>query len=83
MHTELEFLVEAGLSTVEALYAATIRPAEFFSLQDKMGTIEPNKVADMVLLDANPIEDIRNTRQINLVISKGKVLFPKDFIDID
>ena len=83
LHTELEFLVEAGLSPVEALYAATIRPAEFFSLQDKMGTIEPNKVADMVLLDANPIEDIRNTRQINLVISKGKVLFPKDFIDID
>jgi len=83
LHTELEFLVEAGLSPVEALYAATIRPAEFFSLQDKMGTIEPNKVADMVLLDANPLEDIRNTRQINLVISKGKVLFPKDFIDID
>ena len=70
---ELEFLVRAGLSPIEALAAATVRPAEFFSLQDRMGTIDVGKVADLVLLGGNPLEDIANTKSVSLVISKGIV----------
>lgn len=77
LHTELEFLVEAGLTPLEALHAATVRPTEFFSLEESMGTLDVGKVADMVLLNANPLENISNTRQINLVISKGMVLKPE------
>jgi imidazolonepropionase-like amidohydrolase len=80
LHTELEYLVEAGLTPIEALYAATIRPTEFFSIENEMGTIDVGKVADMVLLDANPIENISNTRQINLVVSKGAVILPAELL---
>ena len=73
LHTELEFLVRAGLTPVEALAAATVRPAEFFSLQEDMGSVEVGKVADLVLLEANPLEDIANTKRISHVISKGVV----------
>lgn len=59
---------------LDALEAATIRPTEFLGLADKMGTVEVGKRADLVLLSENPLEDIRNTRQINTVISKGKVV---------
>lgn len=74
LHQELELLVRAGLSPVEALYSATVRPAEFFSLQDEMGTIDIGKKADMVLLDANPLDDITNTKRISAVVSKGNFL---------
>ena len=71
LHNELEFLVNAGLSPLEALKSATLRPAEFLNLESQMGTIEVGKVADLVLLTANPLESISNTRKISLVISKG------------
>jgi len=74
LHNELAFLVRAGLTPLEALKSATIRPAEFLNLENQMGTIEVGKVADLVLLSANPLEDIRNTRNIELVISKGKLV---------
>ena len=74
LHTELEFLVRAGLSPIEALQSATIRPAEYFSLQDEIGTVDIGKKADLVLLDANPLEDIANTRSINTIVSRGRVL---------
>ncbi len=74
LHNELGFLVRAGLSPIEALRSATIRPAEFLNLEDKMGTIEVGKVADLVLLSANPLADISNTRSIELVVSKGKLV---------
>jgi cytosine/adenosine deaminase-related metal-dependent hydrolase len=73
LHMELDFLVRAGLTPIEALAAATVRPAEYFSLQDRMGSIDVGKVADMVLLDADPLDDIGNTRRISRVISKGVV----------
>ena len=78
LHTELERLVEAGLSPLEALHSATIRPAEFFSLLNSMGTIEVGKVADLVLLDADPMQDISNTRKISAVVSKGIIYNPND-----
>ena len=74
LHTELERLVEAGLTPLEAIAAATIRPAEFFSLQHEMGTIAPGMRADLVLLDADPLADIRNSRRIVIVVSKGRIV---------
>lgn len=74
LHTELERLVEAGLEPIEALKSATVRPAEFFSLQAEMGTIDVGMRADLVLLDADPLEDISNTRRVAMVVSKGLVL---------
>lgn len=71
---ELEILVTAGLSPLEALEAATLRPAEFLSLQDQMGSIDVGKVADLVLLDADPLEDIDNIRKIDTVIFQGRLL---------
>ena len=73
LHTELEFLVRSGLSPIEALAAATVRPSEYFSLEETMGTIDVGKVADLVLLDANPLDDIANAKQISQVVSKGVV----------
>jgi imidazolonepropionase-like amidohydrolase len=74
LHSELEMLVRAGLTPLQALEAATLKPAEYFSLQDEMGSIETGKRADLVLLDANPLDDISNTRLIDLVISKGRLV---------
>ena len=77
LHTELERLVEAGLTPLEAIEAATIRPAEFFSLQEQMGTIAVGRRADLVLLDADPLENIANTRAIAAVITRGRLLRPE------
>ena len=74
LHSELEFLVRAGLSPIEALESATVIPAEYFSLQDEMGSIDVGKRADMVLLGANPLDDIANTKSVSAVISKGRYL---------
>jgi imidazolonepropionase-like amidohydrolase len=82
LHAELEYLVRAGLSPLEALRSATVRPAEFFSRQDEMGTIDVGKKADLVLLDGNPIENIANTRRIAAVVSKGKLHTPAELSDL-
>ena len=73
LHSELELLVRAGLSPLEALRSATVRPAEYFSLQDEMGTVDVGKRADLVLLNANPLENIANTKNIAAVVSKGRI----------
>ncbi len=74
LHNELEVLVAAGLTPLEALGAATVQPARFFSLEDEMGAIGPGMRADLVLLDANPLTDISNTRTINRVIARGRLM---------
>src|SRR6266568_38091 len=74
LHRELELLVKAGLSPMEALQAATINPAQFFGLQNDLGTIEVGKKADLVLLEADPLEDISNTRKIAAIIQGGRYL---------
>ncbi|NOX69089.1 MAG: amidohydrolase family protein [Gammaproteobacteria bacterium] len=78
LHTELERLVEAGLTPLEALESATVRPAEFFSLQQEMGAIEVGMRADLVLLNANPLDNISNTREIAAVVTKGRLLMPEN-----
>jgi len=77
LHSELEMLVRAGLSPLEAIGAATVIPAGYFSLQDEMGTIDVGKKADLVLLDANPLENISNSKRIFAVISKGRLVQPE------
>jgi imidazolonepropionase-like amidohydrolase len=72
LHDELGQLVQAGLTPMEALQAATINPALFMGREKDLGTIEKGKVADLVLLDANPLEDIANTKKIRGVIFGGK-----------
>jgi imidazolonepropionase-like amidohydrolase len=80
LHSELEHLVMAGLSPMEALASATLRPAQYFSKQDEMGSVDAGKVADLVLLDENPLEDIANTRSIAAVVAKGLLLTRDDLI---
>jgi imidazolonepropionase-like amidohydrolase len=70
LHDELELLVDAGLTAVEALRAATVLPAKHFGLSDR-GAIEPGRRADLVLIDGDPIADIRATRQIRRVWCAG------------
>lgn len=74
LHNELALLVEAGLSPLEALQAATRNPAEFLGRLGLLGTVERGKIADLVLLDANPLEDIQNTLKIHAVIIGGKLV---------
>ena len=72
LHTELERLVDAGLTPLQALGTATIQPARFFGQRDYRGEIRVGMEADLVMLEANPLEDIRNTRSITAVISNGE-----------
>ena len=71
-------MTQVGLTPNEALKTATLNPAIFLGLQDSLGTIEEGNIADMVLLDANPLEDIRNTQKINSVIVSGKLMRRND-----
>ncbi len=73
LHDELEYLVKAGLTTIDALRAATLNPARFLEATDSLGTIAPKKIADLVLLDADPLADIRNTARINAVVANGRL----------
>jgi hypothetical protein len=77
LHDELVLLVHAGLTPLEALQAATRNAAKFLGRLDSLGTIEKGKFADLVLLDANPLEDIHNTQRINAVVVNGRYL-PKE-----
>lgn len=71
LHDELELLVHAGLSTEEALSSATRLNAIWLGMDNEIGTIEQNKLADLVLLDENPMVKIENTRKINGIIING------------
>jgi hypothetical protein len=74
LHDELELLVAAGLTPLQALQAATINPARFLNATDSLGTVEAGKLADLVLLEANPLEDIANTQRIRAVVLNGRLL---------
>jgi hypothetical protein len=74
LHDELLLLVQAGLQPIEALQTATINSAKFFGIEKDLGTIEEGKLADIVILTANPLEDISNTTKIDAVIVNGKFL---------
>jgi Amidohydrolase family len=78
LHEELEYFVKAGFSPLEALQTATVNPAKFFGRLSEFGSIEEGKLGDVVLLDANPLDDIRNTRKIQAVILAGKYFSRQD-----
>ncbi len=75
LHNELALLVEAGFTPMEALQAATLNPAKFLGKTDTYGTIQAGRVADLILLDMNPLEDISHTRKIHAVVLGGR-FFP-------
>lgn len=74
VHHEMELLVQAGFTPLEALQAATRNPAIFLGEENAEGTVEPGKAANLVLLDADPLKDIRNTQHIDAVVLNGKYL---------
>jgi len=78
LHDELEWLVKSGFTPLQALQSATINPALFLGKIETHGLIEPKHGADLVLLDANPLEDIRNSRKIFGVVANGKYYSRKD-----
>jgi imidazolonepropionase-like amidohydrolase len=78
LQDELAQLVEAGLTPREALEAATTAPARFFETEKEMGSIEKGKLADLVLLGANPLDDIRNVRKVQGVFSHGRYFGRKE-----
>ena len=72
LHDELANFVESGFTPMEALQTATSNPARFLGREGSFGSVEPGKIADLVLLSANPLLDIRNTRKISAVIANGR-----------
>jgi imidazolonepropionase-like amidohydrolase len=74
LHEELALLVQAGLTPMQALQAATKNPADFLRKPGRKGTVEPGQAANLLLLDANPLDDIHNTQRIRAVILHGKLL---------
>jgi imidazolonepropionase-like amidohydrolase len=70
----LAMFVQAGFTPMEALQTATLNPAQFLGTLSEMGTVQTGKIADLVLLDANPLDDIRNTRKIRAVVLSGRYL---------
>src|SRR5882724_3916524 len=71
LHEELQRFVAAGFTPLEALQTATLNPARFLGMEDHLGTVEKGKLADLVLLSANPLEDIANTQKVAGVVSNG------------
>ncbi len=79
LHEELRLFVEKmGLTPAETLRSATLAPAEFYGISSTLGTIEQGKLADLVLLNANPLNDVKNTKQISAVVVNGRFLAQKD-----
>ena len=80
LHLELQRFVAAGFTPLEALQTATLNPADFYHQRADFGTIETGRIADLVLLEANPLENIANTRTIMGVVADGHYL-SKDDLD--
>lgn len=78
LHQELELLVESGLPPAAALRCATLNNATALRQEEQLGTISAGKLADLILLTANPLEDIRHTRKIETIVRGGKVVVPEE-----
>ena len=74
LHYELELMVESGLSELESLATATLQPAKYFRMQDSLGLVKKDYIADLILLNENPLEDIANTKDIFAVIKDGNFI---------
>ena len=73
-HRELELLVGGGISTMDAIRIGTLNSARFLGKDRDMGSVEEGKIADLVLLNANPLDDINNAKQISMVMKAGKII---------
>jgi hypothetical protein len=82
LHEELALLVEAGLSPAEALRTATLYPAEYFGRTADLGAVARGYLADLVVLDRNPLEDVRNTTAVYAVVSNGRFFSPAALAEI-
>ena len=78
LHDELELMVEAGMSPLSVLQSATVNAAVFMGKEDSVGVVSEGGQASLVMLDANPLEDIGNTRRIHSVVLRGRVLDRED-----
>ena len=78
LHEELMLMARGGMSPFEVLKSATYEPARYLGMLDSAGTVEPRKLADLVLLDANPLLDISNTRRIRAVVANGRLFTGED-----
>ena len=74
LHDELSALVEAGLTPLEALRTATLNPARYFDKAGEFGAVAPGMAADVVLIDGDPLADVRNARRISGVVANGRYL---------
>lgn len=74
LHEELELFVQAGLTPMQALQTATVNPARYLGMENELGTVEKGKLADLALLDANPLADIHNAAKIDAVFADGRYL---------
>ncbi|MDQ3374628.1 MAG: amidohydrolase family protein, partial [Acidobacteriota bacterium] len=74
LHDELALFVQTGFTPMAALQATTVNPAKYLNLSDKLGTIEKGKIAELILLDADPLANIGNTQRINAVVTNGQYL---------
>ena len=81
LHIELELLVESGMSELDAIKTATINPSRYFNMENYLGLIKEGYIADLILLNTNPLENIKNTLDISLVVKDGKVY--EDPLEID
>ncbi|MEE8349734.1 MAG: amidohydrolase family protein [Acidobacteriota bacterium] len=81
LHQEMQFFVKAGISPMEALKAATLNNAKVINQEDQLGTLEVGKYADLVILDADPLQDIANTEKIHRVIQNGVVFDPAALLE--
>jgi imidazolonepropionase-like amidohydrolase len=82
IHDELRLMVDAGLTPLAALQTAALNPARFFGREHELGTVAIGKLADLVLLDANPLSVITNTTRINAVVANGRLFRRADLDDL-
>ena len=74
LHYELELMVESGLTELQALATATLQPAKYFRMEDSLGLVKKDYIADLILLNENPLEDIARTKDIFAVIKDGNFI---------
>ena len=82
LHLELERFIAAGFTPLEALQTATLNPALFYDRLGDFGSVQPGRIADLVLLSANPLSDIRNTRAVAGVVADGRYLSSADLAQL-
>ncbi|MCJ7629457.1 MAG: amidohydrolase family protein, partial [Longimicrobiales bacterium] len=81
IHRELHTMVLAGLPPAAALRTATVNAARALQVEDRLGTVEPGKLADLVIVTGNPLSDIRNTRHVHTVIQGGTIYNSRELMD--